>query len=175
MFFPDFQLKLIKRRRENKEDTDGLADGEYSEWKLFQILKRALDSDGDLPWEEAAQQLYELMPASDLKESHYNRRTDGLAYIVIQVVQCIPYNYPSQDRLLRIVQDLMTSDRFIYRKELTRWNKLNEIITESWIGNRYWDASGQEAGFKAHHYVDFHAFLARFMAWQASTGNSWHS
>ncbi|KAL4790285.1 hypothetical protein BDV19DRAFT_394230 [Aspergillus venezuelensis] len=114
------------------------------------------------------------MPASDLIQSHYNHKTEDLAYIVIQVAQYIPYSHRSQDKLLKIVQNLMTSDRFVGTVDLrVPYYGPSGATKGGQIYHCYWDAPGQDSGFKAHHYVSFHAFLARFVAWQAATGDSW--
>ncbi|KAL4964363.1 DUF3632 domain-containing protein [Aspergillus stella-maris] len=176
MSSPILQLKLIRSEEDSSKGVKNVAKGECSNWAAFQILKRCLDSEGDLTWIDAAQQLYEMMPASDLKESQYSAKTQNLAHLIIEVSRITPYSHPSQDKLLKIVQHLMTSDRFVGTADLrVPYDGPLGATKVGQVYHYYWDAPREEHGFKAHHYINFHAFLARFVAWEASAGEGWLS
>ncbi|KAL3473006.1 hypothetical protein BJX99DRAFT_261823 [Aspergillus californicus] len=168
-------LKLrLKDEEKVREDARDAADNQYSDWAAFQIFQRCLEDGGDLSELEAAKQLYRLILSrakDELRTIKYPPgQTEYLAQLVIQIAQQIPYNHPSQNRLLKIVQYLMSSDRFLSfygmhelpDKEFGsyhQWETLYSAIADGYIANADWKNPEQERW-----YINFHAFIVRFVA-----------
>ncbi|KAL3478860.1 hypothetical protein BJX99DRAFT_256067 [Aspergillus californicus] len=85
--------------------------GHYSEWKQFCVLQQSLEPGaGDLSVEDAARQLYAMLPTRAV-----NRNQEyAFSINVLDIAEQIPYSHSAQDKFVGIITRLAKTDKLSY-------------------------------------------------------------
>jgi hypothetical protein len=91
-------------------EDDGQSEGaQYSDKKAFDVLQKFLQPDSNTSVEDAAMMIFDLLP----HPTEHNRAGEPGMFggVVYEVSQQIPYQHPSQVKLVRLIQRLAVSTK----------------------------------------------------------------
>ncbi|KAL4919007.1 hypothetical protein BDW62DRAFT_200157 [Aspergillus aurantiobrunneus] len=108
------QTPLQLDLEQDDDDDPHEALGKYTRWKAYQVLKGYLEDDGCLSLNDAALQLYKMMPDRKPKPSD---ELQDLCIELAHVAKQILYSHPGPDKLVNLVRRLDLSDSFIPVRE----------------------------------------------------------